>query len=138
MPIACLLFLVPHALLIFAGAELTAAAPNLRIMLIGQVVRIVAGPIRHLLTMTQHEQTTKKLSVILFVVSLAGYPVLIGAFGPTGIAARHAALLAARYLAVVVLVQCAFEFWTVTGLRRPSVGQARGESGDGSRGRCGR
>ena len=80
----------------------------------------------------------KKLSVILFVVSLAGYPVLIGVFGPTGFAACYAALLAARCLAVVVLVQRAFGFWTATGLRRPSVGQTRGESRDGSRGRCGR
>ena len=138
LPIACLLFLFPHALLTFVGAEFAAAAPYLRIMLIGQVVRIVVGPIHHLLTMTQHEQAMKKLSVILFVVSLAGYPVLIGVFGPTGFAACYAALLAARYLAVVVLVQRAFGFWTATGLRRPSVGQTRGESRDGSRGRCGR
>ena len=108
LPAVFVLGVFPRTLLAFVGAEFESAAPYLQIMLIGHVVRIVSGPIDHMLAMTQYEQSMKNLLVTLFVVGLVAYPALIWVLGPTGFAVCYAALLAARYLSCLVLVRRKF------------------------------
>ena len=122
LPAACLLLLFPRALLTLMGEEFAAAAPYLRIMVAGHILRLVIGPVQHLLTMTWHEQALKRLSLILFAVGAAAYPVLIAAFGPIGFAICYAVLMAIRHVILAVLVRRTLGFWPVAGRRRIGSG----------------
>ena len=122
LPIACALFLFPRTLLGLVGPEFVAAAPYLQIMVIGQVARIVVGPIHHMLTMTRHEEVMRKLAATMFVASLVAYPGSIAAFGPIGFAACHASLSVVRHLAIAILVWRKLGIGPMSGFFRPERG----------------
>lgn len=122
LPVAGALLLFPRPLLALAGAEFVAAAPYLQIMAIGQIARILVGPIHHMLTMTRHEEVMRKLTAALFLASLAAYPAAIAAWGALGFAACHASLAVARYLAIAVLVRRKLGLRPLGGSFRPVTG----------------
>lgn len=104
LPPALLILVAAEPLLGLIGAEFTAAAPMLRIIVVGQIIYTITGPAGLVLAMTGHERVnfaitlTSTLSLILFA------PLIAQAFGAAGVATCVALFLVGRNLASLYFV----------------------------------
>ena len=72
LPVAVVGFIFARPLLSLVQSDAGAAAPYLRVMLLGQIVHVATGAVEHLLTMTRYEQVQKRVAVSLLVVGPRG------------------------------------------------------------------
>lgn len=86
MPLVVLLIVAGEPILTLFGAEFGSAYELLIVLLLGQLINIVTGPVGHLLTMTGHEQTLRNLLLLMLPFSLILCLLLIPTYGTLGAA----------------------------------------------------
>ena len=113
VPIVIVFFLIPGTILGIFGAEFVGGAPVLKIMIMGEFVNAVTGPVGVLLLMSGHEKLMRNNAIATSLVYLALLVILTSAFGimgsawalAIGVISRNiiAMLLAYRALSIVIL-----------------------------------
>jgi O-antigen/teichoic acid export membrane protein len=86
MPLVVLLVIAGEPILTLFGPEFGSAHGLLMVLLLGQLINIITGPVGHLLTMTGHEQTLRNLLLLMLPLSLILCLLLIPAYGALGAA----------------------------------------------------
>lgn len=103
-PLLLLCLLLPEWLLGLFGPEFPAAAPALRILVIGQVINVLTGPAGSTLVMTGREVWSLRISVAALVL-LAGLGLsLVPLYGLVGAAATVTCVVAFRNLAAAAVI----------------------------------
>ncbi|MDZ3833685.1 MAG: hypothetical protein U0S50_18000 [Sphingopyxis sp.] len=119
LPPALLMLGIAEPLLGLIGSEFIAAAPMLRIVVLGQMIYTITGPAGLVLAMTGHERVnfaitiTSTLSLILFA------PLIAQSFGAAGVATCVALFLVGRNLASLYFVNRLCGINPLTGSVRP-------------------
>lgn len=105
-PILLLALLVPQWVLVtLFGGEFVSAAPALRIMAIGLLVRSLAGPSGTMMVMAGHERIQFVLALVAASVQVALSLLLIPRLGLTGAAIAYAVTISFRSIASLVLAR---------------------------------
>lgn len=104
-----LMLAFPHAILSTFGSEFTAGANTLRILAIGQIISVAAGPVGLLLSMSGHERLLRNNVFIAAIASLALGFALIPLYGLIGAAIASAGGIALQNLL------CVWQVWRVHG-----------------------
>ena len=117
LPVAVVGFVWARPLLSLVQSDVAAAAPYLRVMLLGQIVNVATGAVEHLLTMTRYEQVQKRVALSLLALGLVALPVLIRTLGAFGFAAGFAGLLILKNVVGVALVVRHLGIWPLPGPR---------------------
>jgi O-antigen/teichoic acid export membrane protein len=86
MPIALALLIFGHQILGLFGQGFSAGYPVLVILVCGQLVNALAGPVGYLMTMTGHQTKAMKIVGVSAIMNLALNGLLIPIFGMTGAA----------------------------------------------------
>ena len=86
LPPALLLLIWSDPVLSVFGSEFAAAAEVLRILVIGQLVNLAAGPVGYLLAMTGQERTLRNVLIVTSLITLPLSLLLIPAYGAVGAA----------------------------------------------------
>ena len=89
-PAVLFLLLFPGWVMSLFGEDFAAAGDVLLVLIIGQAVNLVAGPVGQVLTMTGHEKRLHRAFVIAFVAGLLVGVVLIPIYGAVAAAAATA------------------------------------------------
>jgi O-antigen/teichoic acid export membrane protein len=84
MPLVVLLVVAGEPILTLFGTEFGSAYELLMVLLLGQLINIITGPVGHLLTMTGHEQTLRNLLLLMLPLTLVLCLLLIPAYGALG------------------------------------------------------
>lgn len=113
------LMVFAHPILALFGPSFVAAAPVLRILVLGQLVVVVGGPVGGLLTMTGHQKTAARLIAVLAAAYLALNLVLVPAWGLTG------AALALTVVQVVRTFWLSWAAWRAVGIVPPALAPFR-------------
>lgn len=103
--LALAFWLAGEALLGLFGPAFTAGYPALMILLGGQVVNALCGPVGYVMTMTGHQDRAALVLAVTAVANLALNAALIPRFGLTGAAAATAISIAAWNLWLLVEVR---------------------------------
>jgi O-antigen/teichoic acid export membrane protein len=123
LPPALLMLVIAEPLLGLIGSEFIAAAPMLRIIVIGQMIYTISGPAGLVLAMTGHERVnfaitlTSTLSLILFA------PPIAQVFGAAGVATCVALFLVGRNVVSLYFVHRLCGINPLTGSVRPQEGK---------------
>ncbi|MFT5173796.1 MAG: O-antigen/teichoic acid export membrane protein [Gammaproteobacteria bacterium] len=93
LPPGIVLLLFSEPILAVFGEEFSAATTTLRVLLIGQLINIVTGPVGYLLAMTGYEGPLRKILLATIALMLLMALALIPIFGATGAAATVTAAM---------------------------------------------
>jgi O-antigen/teichoic acid export membrane protein len=113
MPLVVLLVVAGEPILTLFGTEFGSAYELLMVLLLGQLINIITGPVGHLLTMTGHEQTLRNLLLLMLPLTLVLCLLLIPAYGALGAAWAIALPMIAENLICCWLVKkrLGLPFW---------------------------
>jgi O-antigen/teichoic acid export membrane protein len=105
LPPAIMLLLFAEPLLALIGPAFVAAAPMLRIIVVGQILYTITGPAGLVLAMTGHERTNLMVTLISTASLIFVAPFAARAFGAIGVAAYIAAIQVLRNVASAYFVR---------------------------------
>ena len=104
LPIVLIILLFPHILMGFFGDEFISGTHLLQILVFGQIINVITGPVNNLLIMTGNESKMKKtmlisgsVVVLLNFILVPIYGVIGGAFA-TALAVCTQNIIAAWYV----------------------------------------
>ena len=101
---AAVLALFAQPLLALFGEQFDSGAGALRILLCGQVVGAAFGPVAYVMTMTGYERQAAKVFAAALVLSVGLNATLIPLFGIEGAALAQATSIAARNVAMLLIL----------------------------------
>lgn len=114
VPVAAGIFVCAEPILRLFGPEFAPGALLLRILVAGQVVNAVTGPVGYLLMMTGHEKDYRDISVACGVGAVALTMLLAPVFGVVGVAAATATAIAMQNLIAATYVKRRLGFFTIS------------------------
>lgn len=103
-PLLLLCLMVPEWLLGLFGPEFPAAAPALRILVIGQIINVLTGPAGSTLVMTGREVWSLRISMAALVLLVALGLTLVPLYGLIGAACTVSSVIAFRNLAAATVI----------------------------------
>jgi O-antigen/teichoic acid export membrane protein len=126
MFLACLV-LVPGASVVLGlfGSGFGGAAGALRILMVGQVVNALTGPVAVVLQMTGRESLAIRALAYSFVLEFVLFAVLIPLLGLTGAAIATAVCNAGQYLVMIIYVRRDMGIWSLPNVVTARLPKAR-------------
>ena len=110
MPVVVSLLLFPEKILVLFGAEFKQGASILQILLLGQVVNILTGPVGYLLMMSGNERDVTRASFVSGFGLLLVIPLFVKIYGVIGAAVIFSFFVSLQSLISVYFVKKRFGF----------------------------
>lgn len=105
VPVVLVLFVWAEEAMSMFGKDFSAGANLLRVLIVGQLINAITGPVGYLLIMSGNERDMRNISLVCGPLAVALALAFVPFWGATGAAISTAAAIAAQNIAAAILVK---------------------------------
>lgn len=113
LPFVLLIMAFPESILAIFGEEYSEAKTMLLILVTGQVINILTGPVGYLLNMTGYEKDMRNICLICSIYTILVTLILVDVYGAIGASISTASAVALQSILSLIYVKKRLGFWSL-------------------------